>query len=486
MAESTAVEVTFPQLNCLIPRGKFNLALMAGQLLLGSDKRDIVIPTSSILGVVILDNVPDKTRDGKVLLLLALDKSAGVMNGNAPLEAVLILMSETEEMSVTCGSGQVLEGIAPVVLCSAFGLPLISIPPELFLSPDPEVYLSNKDLCAVGAVMKVNPGFLFPLPTALCFVERPPLFIPHSSIQSYEFGRTGGGSSTFDLLVFLHPPPRAAAAPGSGKASRPPAPLEFSQIHSSELGRLRSYFERLRFKVGTAVGGTWWDALGGGRRHMTHRLTAVTVDACVRAELAQVFTGHDEEGEEVDRGSGGSAGPSGHARASGTKRSQQAGVGALNDGADDSHASEDQDEDEDESDEDFDPDAKRARGGGEGGLQVRQYDEDSEDENSGSDVELVDEEGISGGHIRELMRVDKKQGADKKQAAAAAMAAASHGGGPSGSGRGGGSRGFGMSGSPAGAPVNVSGSRHGAITVHEAESEDIMDESEEEESSGLC
>lgn len=53
-------------------------------------------------------------------------------------------MSETEEMSVTCGSGQVLEGIAPVVLCSAFGLPLISIPPELFLSPDPEVYLSNK------------------------------------------------------------------------------------------------------------------------------------------------------------------------------------------------------------------------------------------------------------------------------------------------------------------------------------------------------
>lgn len=101
---------------------------------------------------------------------------------------------------------------------------------------------------------------------------------------------------------------------------------------------------------------------------MTHRLTAVTVDACVRAELAQVFTGHDEEGEEVDRGSGGSAGPSGHARASGTKRSQQAGVGALNDGADDSHASEDQDEDEDESDEDFDPDAKRARGGGEGGA----------------------------------------------------------------------------------------------------------------------
>lgn len=34
-------------------RGKFNLALMAGQLLLGSDKRDIVIPTSSILGVVV-------------------------------------------------------------------------------------------------------------------------------------------------------------------------------------------------------------------------------------------------------------------------------------------------------------------------------------------------------------------------------------------------------------------------------------------------
>lgn len=44
--------------------------------------------------VQILDNVPDKAREGKLLLLLALDKSAGVMNGNVPLDAVLILVSQ--------------------------------------------------------------------------------------------------------------------------------------------------------------------------------------------------------------------------------------------------------------------------------------------------------------------------------------------------------------------------------------------------------
>lgn len=48
---------------------------------------------SNIAAPQILDNVPDKTRDGKVLLLLALDKGAGVMNGTVPLEAVLILVS---------------------------------------------------------------------------------------------------------------------------------------------------------------------------------------------------------------------------------------------------------------------------------------------------------------------------------------------------------------------------------------------------------
>lgn len=88
------------------------------------------------------------------------------------------------------------------------------------------------------------------------------------------------------------------------------------------------------------------------------------------AQAVQVFTGHDEEeDDEMDQGGGGSAGPSGHAQASGTRRSHQASMGANDDGADDDDESEGEgEEDEDESDEDFDPDAKRARKSGEGGA----------------------------------------------------------------------------------------------------------------------
>lgn len=53
-----------------------------------------------LFAVQILDNIPDKTRDGKLLLLLALDKSAGVMNGTVPLEAVLILVCHLVEAEV--------------------------------------------------------------------------------------------------------------------------------------------------------------------------------------------------------------------------------------------------------------------------------------------------------------------------------------------------------------------------------------------------
>ncbi len=97
------------------------------------------------------------------------------------------------------------------------------------------LYSTHVDDLAIAATVKVNPGFLFPLPRAFCFVERPPMLIPHSDIRGYELARAGGSSVTFDLLLHL-------------KAGG--APVEFSQLDRVELGRLQSYLEASKLKVG--------------------------------------------------------------------------------------------------------------------------------------------------------------------------------------------------------------------------------------------
>lgn len=58
----------------------------------------------------------------------------------------------------------------------------------------------------VGAVHKVNHGFLFPMPSALCFVERPALYFPHQAIRC---GRGWG-------VIMTHP------TQGNHRAARSP------------------------------------------------------------------------------------------------------------------------------------------------------------------------------------------------------------------------------------------------------------------------
>lgn len=124
-------------------------------------------------------------------------------------------------------------------------------PCPLSLSPS----TSPGDQPGVGATNKVNPGFLFPLPRHILFIERPPLCIPHSAVSGLEFARPA--SSTFDMVLHLKKPPNGGSGGGGGAA----VVVELSQIDRNELGRLQAYAQRCRIKVRVWVGWGW-----GGRR----------------------------------------------------------------------------------------------------------------------------------------------------------------------------------------------------------------------------
>ncbi|GFH11499.1 secretory carrier-associated membrane protein, partial [Haematococcus lacustris] len=70
--------------------GKFDLVVLKDGLVLSNAKNgNLRLSSSSVTSVVILDNIPKDTK-GRVLLLLALDKAAGLMHGKTKLEAVVL------------------------------------------------------------------------------------------------------------------------------------------------------------------------------------------------------------------------------------------------------------------------------------------------------------------------------------------------------------------------------------------------------------
>lgn len=125
-----------------------------------------------------------------------------------------------------------LQGPSVVVLCQALGM--MGVPPSAFCSPSSDVFQSSHKGLAISAFVKVNQGWLFPLDSALCFVEKPPMLIPHSEIKSVELGRAGGMSATFDLIIHLK----------SGDN------VEFGQIGAEELANMSRYIADKKFKVG--------------------------------------------------------------------------------------------------------------------------------------------------------------------------------------------------------------------------------------------
>ncbi|KAK9808622.1 hypothetical protein WJX72_000695 [[Myrmecia] bisecta] len=216
----------------ITPRGKQDLLFYADRMVLHSAKTDVSVPYSAVKSIAVIDKIPKDTKK-KVLLYLHIDTDAGIKNGKQPLSAVVLQTTADAQLDIAHpkDSKARLKGNAPIVICQALGV----LGMTSFCSPSRDVFQSSTGDAGIEAVVKVNQGVLFPMQTAICFLERPPLFLPMADIQSVEFGRAGGGSSTFDFFVHGR----------DGKVQ------EFSNIPRAEVQRLMQYVADCKLKVGS-------------------------------------------------------------------------------------------------------------------------------------------------------------------------------------------------------------------------------------------
>eukprot|EP00891_Asterochloris_glomerata_P008813 jgi/Astpho2/8813/fgenesh1_pg.00129_%23_14_t len=219
------------QVSCLHPRGKQELAFVEDRMVLRTKAHDVAVPYSAIKHVAILERLPGDTK-GQVLLFIHLDRSAHIMNGKTPLPAIIMQTLTTDKVDLphpkTAG-GRV-QGLASVVLCQIFGIMGV----KTFVSPSEDVFRASAGSMGIEAFVKVTQGSLFLMSTAICFIPKPQLFIPLSDVRTVEVARATGGSSTFDLYVYLN----------DGTAH------EFSQISRQELNGVMYYISSRHLKQG--------------------------------------------------------------------------------------------------------------------------------------------------------------------------------------------------------------------------------------------
>ncbi|CAD7702031.1 unnamed protein product [Ostreobium quekettii] len=220
------------QVSCQFPRGRHDIGLLESSLGICGSKHDLEIPYTAIEHVAVLENLPNDKK--KILVMLALSRRVEIMLGKQKVTSVLMQFNADETLDIADPEdpSSRLQDRTVVVLCQVLGF--MGIDPTAFCSPDPEVFQSSRKQPAVSAFFKVNQGLLFLLPSALCFVEKPPIFISHSEIKSVELGRASSMSATFDLIIHLK----------DGDI------VELGQIGTEELQKVLAYITERKIKVG--------------------------------------------------------------------------------------------------------------------------------------------------------------------------------------------------------------------------------------------
>ncbi|GMH32322.1 hypothetical protein BSKO_00156 [Bryopsis sp. KO-2023] len=220
---------TIKDISSVVPRGKADLIFTKNALVL-KGKANTVVPYDAIMDIAVIEGVPHKAE--KVYMVLSMTKEATVMTGKQKLPAVLISMDRSAKISIPDPSDTklIISGNTSIVLFQSLTKMGVSISSMV----GPGKFQSSAGHKAVSAVMRVSQGWMFPLDSAVCFVERPPMIIKHSDIKAIEPNRAGGGSSTFDL--FIHT--------SDGNM------IQFQQIGCGELPSLMAYCEERKIKVG--------------------------------------------------------------------------------------------------------------------------------------------------------------------------------------------------------------------------------------------
>ncbi|KAK7460785.1 hypothetical protein BaRGS_00038806 [Batillaria attramentaria] len=185
--------VTLSEVQCLTPRGRYDLKLYPSFLQLHGKTFDYKIPYTTILRLFLLPH-----KDGRQMFFV----------GQTRYHFLILLFNKEDEMTVEMVMSE--EDLASKYddklqkEMTGLEYELVSRIFKVITQRKitvPGSFVGHSGTQAIGCSYKAATGLLYPLERGFIFVHKPPLHIRFDEISSVNFGRSAGNTRSFDFDV---------------------------------------------------------------------------------------------------------------------------------------------------------------------------------------------------------------------------------------------------------------------------------------------
>ncbi|KAH7960601.1 hypothetical protein HPB49_021474 [Dermacentor silvarum] len=235
--------VTFKELQCLTPRGRYDIKIFPSFIQLHGKTFDYKIPLTTVLRLFLLPHKDNR----QVFFVLSLDPP--IKQGQTRYHFLILLFNKEEETSIELAlsdadiqekfedklqknmSGPTFEVISRVM--KAVVQRKITVPGN---------FKGHGGTNCITCSYRAGNGLLYPLERGFIYIHKPPVHIRFDEIACVNFARSGGSTRSFDFEVEAK----------SGLVHT------FSSIEKEEYGRLFDYVsdKKLRIKNRGSLGTT--------------------------------------------------------------------------------------------------------------------------------------------------------------------------------------------------------------------------------------
>lgn len=191
---------TFTELQCLTPRGRYDIKLFPSFIQLHGKTFDYKIPVSTVLRLFQLPH-----KDGRQsFFVLSLDPP--IVQGQTRYQflQLLFLLEDEESITLDMDEGELKEKFdgkltkqmtGPFV--DMFANVVKAVTNKRINTPD----YKNLTNSAISCSYKNNNGLLYPLERGFMYVHKPAIHIRFEEINSINFARSDGSTRSFDLEI---------------------------------------------------------------------------------------------------------------------------------------------------------------------------------------------------------------------------------------------------------------------------------------------
>lgn len=193
---------TFKEVQCLTPRGRYDIKIFPSFIQLHGKTFDYKIPLTTVLRLFLL---PHKDQR-QMFFVVSLDPP--IKQGQTRYHFLILLFNNEEETTLELGlseneleekyegklqkemSGLTYEVVSKIM--KALVQRKITVPGN---------FQGNSGTPAVSCSYKAAAGFMYPLERGFIYVHKPPLHIRFEEVSSVNFARSGGSTRSFDFEV---------------------------------------------------------------------------------------------------------------------------------------------------------------------------------------------------------------------------------------------------------------------------------------------